>query len=108
MRAEQTSTLGKLLLFQQLAWAKGLPRVVKTLALNDVDGDSEHRGQPIGCECLFLGTVRKDAAGAQQNDAIDFRNDVVQMMSDQQQAYAVPRQGAHVFSHLVERRQVQT
>jgi hypothetical protein len=59
-------------------------QVVVSVLRGDLHGTSKERGQAIGGQQLRLCAIADDAAIAHEDDALDFGNDIGEMMGDEQ------------------------
>lgn len=82
-----------------LAW-DSLPGTVKTARFGDLQRNGKQGGEAIGCEQIALGTVGKDCALAEQDDAVDFGDDFFQMVRDEQEADSARGESAHMVAHF--------
>src|ERR1039457_1204390 len=79
----------------------GSPQMVISVAAGEFHRDAENVAQYFGREHLLLPSVGGDAAVAEEDDAADFRDDVGEMVRDEQYADAGDGQLAQDFSKLV-------
>jgi len=92
--------------FSHLAWG-GLPSAIESAGFRDVQRNTEEGGEACGGEKLGLGAVRYDASLAKQHDAVNFGNNLFQMVGDQQQAHSAGRQRPHVLAHFALRGKIE-
>ena len=67
---------------------------------SDVNGGVEELGKAGRCEELLTGTVTDDTAGTHENDALDFRQDVAEVMRNEHEAGAFSGEAAEGLSKL--------
>ena len=70
------------------------------LVAADADGGVEELAEPGRGKQFVTGTVGNDAAGTHENDALDFREDVAEMMGDKDQAGALGSETAQGFAEF--------
>ena len=74
---------------------EGLPEVVVAVAAGDIDANVEEGGKYSGSKKLLLRAVGDDFSGAHEDDAVDFRDDVRDVMGDEDDTDA----GLSEFAH---------
>lgn len=60
----------------------------ESVALDDVDGDAEGGGEALAGEHFGFRAIEEDTAVFEKDDAFDFRDDVVEVVSDEEDANA--------------------
>src|SRR5262249_3989539 len=77
------------------------PHVEVAVALFDGERRAKDIAEPIGCERLGFRAVAGDAAAPQEDDAIDLRNDLVDVVRDEENRRALLRDRANAFHDLM-------
>jgi alpha-L-fucosidase len=75
--------------------------VVVALALDYLDGAAEERGEAGGGEEVALAAIGDDAPGAHHDDAVDFGQDVGQVMGDEEESSTLVGEAAEDFAKLM-------
>jgi len=81
--------------------------VIEAVALDDFKRNSERGGKASRGEDLAFGPVQKHLAVFQKYDAVDFRDDVVEVVRNKEKTHAGLREVAELLTNFAERWKVE-
>ena len=77
-----------------------LPSAIKIAFAGDLNGRAEEHREIFGGEEFGFGAVRKDSSVLEQHNAINFRDDLFEMVSDKEQTNAAVGELPHLMAHF--------